>query len=132
MQKIYEKGVLIMRNKSYIFCFILFTILFVAAYVAGRFVVTDDEKETGISNKANAEVIKETEYITKTNNNDTSGYWIKAEGDYIVIYNGNGTVITNTEISIENFEDREKQILREGIYVETADSLFRYLESYTS
>lgn len=122
-----------MKKKSYIFCFLLFTALFSGAYVLGELFVREPEQESPISNEANIGVVNEVETTTKSNTESVkSGYWIKADGDYIVIYNSEGTMLTNTEISITNLEDSEKQILKEGIYVETADSLFRYLESYTS
>lgn len=122
-----------MKNKSYIFCFLLFVAVFSIAYLVGGFIVRDNEPESIISNEANIGVVSEEETTRKTGTeNKKIGYWIKADEDYIVIYNSDGIMISNTEISIEHFEDSEKQILREGIYVESAENLFRYLESYTS
>lgn len=124
-----------MNKKSYIFCFVVFMVIFMAAYVAGNFIVMDKEKESVKLNEANVNVIDETktETTSVTNTNiSIGGYWIKADENYIVIYNRDGTLVSNTEICIDNFTDSEKKILTEGIYVETAEDLFRYLESYTS
>lgn len=120
-----------MKNKSYIFCFVTFIAIFILAFFVGDRLGREDKKIK--TDKTNANVVKETEN-TETDRVATtsSGYFIKAEKGYIIIYNHEGELISNTEISIAHFTEQEKRILENGIYVESAENLFRYLESYTS
>lgn len=121
-----------MSKKSYIFCFVAFIIFFIAVYFAGKSIVkTDNNKEKSI-NEVNVAVENNETATKESNHREVAGYWMKTDNHYIVIYNNKGEIITNTEISVVNFSDTDKQILEDGIYVETAEDLFRYLESYTS
>lgn len=124
-----------MKEKSYIFCFVAFIIIFIMAFFAGDYLGNKENKI--VSDKTDARVWKEEETRTETietsrSNTTGAGYWIKAENEYIVIYNYNGELVSNTEIGTWHFSEQEKKILENGIYVESAEDLFRYLESYTS
>lgn len=127
-----KKGVLDMSKKSYIFCFVVFIIFFIMVYFTGKTIVKTDEDNKNNINEVNVAVEDNEKVSDKNGQKQVAGYWIKTDNNYIVIYNNKGEIITNTEISDVNFSDTDKQILKEGIYVETAEDLFRYLESYTS
>lgn len=60
-------------------------------------------------------------------------YFIISENDVIKIYNTNkDTLLIDTGINIENFEEKYKEELETGFYVETIHDLYNYLESVTS
>lgn len=60
-------------------------------------------------------------------------YFIKCEENIIKIYNTNkDTLLIDTGINIENFDERYKEELEIGFYVETIHDLYNYLESVTS
>ena len=111
-----------MKRKTYIFCFGALIILFVSAYFVGAFI---GKRHTAQYNKVDNEVVTS---ISKM----TSGYWIRLKEGYIVIYNYKDEFVANTAISSEFLTEEERNILEDGIYVESANDLFRYLESYTS
>jgi hypothetical protein len=112
-----------MKRKTYIFCFVALIILFISAYFAGSYSV----KKNNIKyNKVDSEV------ITNNIERKATGYWIRIKNGYIVIYNYNDEFIANTAISSEYLSEEERLILEDGVYVESAHELFRFLESYTS
>lgn len=123
-----------MRSKSYIFCFIVLIAVFLLSYTAGLYYGKDSAPKKEQVNTANIKTETESkkDNIVDSTESKLEGYWIKAMNNHIVIYSGDGAVLSNTEIAIDNFTESEKSILKEGIYVETAQKLFRYLESYTS
>jgi len=112
-----------MSKKSYIFCFAIFAVLFITAYLIGVVVARDSESQVNIT--TDTDIFEESSEVYE-------GYWIKAVNGYIVIYNHEMELISNTEISVDLFSLSERNILESGIYVETAEELFSYLESYTS
>ncbi|MBE5957869.1 MAG: hypothetical protein E7254_03275 [Lachnospiraceae bacterium] len=112
-----------MKRKTYIFCFVALIILFVSAYFAGTKIVKRNQiKYKGTDGEA----------VTNVGVTVISGYWLRLKDDYVVIYNSKDEYIANTAISTDSLSEEEKLILENGIYVETANELFRYLESYTS
>ena len=73
--------------------------------------------------------------IRKTicNINELYSYYIKSDNNIIKIYNTNkDTLLIDTGINIENFEEKYKSELEEGFFVETIHDLYNYLESVTS
>ena len=60
-------------------------------------------------------------------------YYIKSDNNIIKIYNTTkDTLLIDTCINIENFEEQYKNELAEGFFVETIHDLYNYLESITS
>lgn len=114
-----------MNKRAYIFCLIVFMMGFMIAYFCGFELgsyeySSPQDKAVDVSPKEETQV-------------STEGYWVKAHNDKIFVYKSDGrTVIAETDIDISQFSSREKKILESGIYLETAEELFKYLEANTS
>lgn len=115
----------IMSKRAYIFGFIVFIIFFIIVYLAGVQLGTYDYSSE--SDKAvNVNPEKETE-------SQTEGYWVKANNNKIFVYKSDGeTIIAETDIDISEFSLQERMILENGVYLESAEDLFKYLEANTS
>ncbi|MFQ9515456.1 MAG: hypothetical protein ACLRZ9_06470 [Eubacterium sp.] len=114
-----------MSKRAYIFCFIVFILGFIVAYLAGVELGTY-RYNTNQDKQVNVNPEKETEALTE-------GYWVKANNNKIYVYKSDGeTIVAETDIDISEFSNQEKKILENGIYLESAEKLFKYLEANTS
>lgn len=115
-----------MNKRAYIFCLIVFIIGFSMAYIVGIKIGSEEGeslKEKVVNVSPDSEK-KETE---------AEGYWVKAQDDKIIVYKKDGsTVVAHTDIKISRLSDREQRILENGIYLESAEELFKFLEANTS
>ena len=60
-------------------------------------------------------------------------YFICLENDYLVVYKRDReTVFMNTGISVDMINDEDLGLVKQGIPVEDINTLYKYLESYTS
>ena len=65
--------------------------------------------------------------------NLSEGYWVKAVNNKIFVYKSDGTtIVAETDIDISECSNSERSILENGVYLESAEELFKYLESNTS
>lgn len=114
-----------MSKRAYILYLIVFVLGFIIAYLAGVQLGTynynaDTEKTVNVNPE------KETDTLTE-------GYWVRASNDKIIVYKSDGeTIIAETDIDISEFSASEKKILENGVYLESAEKLFKYLEANTS
>lgn len=61
------------------------------------------------------------------------GYYLMVEDHYVVVYEQDGkTLYMTTEILLENLEESLQAEIIEGKYVEDEQSLYNFLESYSS
>ena len=108
-----------MSKRAYIFCLVVFIIGFLAAYIVGVEIGTkegDNLKEKVVN------VSKEVE-----------GYWVKDLNDKIVVYKKDGkTVVAETDIVVSRLPEADRKVLENGIYIENAEKLFKFLEANTS
>lgn len=140
MQKIYEKLLLLtlggyMTRKTYIFCFVALLILFVFSFVL-IINIKDGQtlKEKSVNNKTIKQLEDQNDDIAheqETFNFDKM-YFVKLDGNRVVVYNMENQLIANTQIYASELGEKEKELLIEGIYCKDAEELFRYLESLTS
>ncbi|WP_302625462.1 hypothetical protein [uncultured Eubacterium sp.] len=114
-----------MNKRAYIFCLIVFICGFAIAYIVGVKIGTDEgdslkEKVVNVS----PEKEKETE---------AEGYWVKTTNNKIIVYQSDGTtVVAETDIDISRLPETDRSVLEHGIYLESAEELFKYLEANTS
>ena len=115
-----------MSKRAYIFCLIIFIFGFSVAYVAG---IKEGLDEQPITNEKAVNVNPD----KATTADETEGYWVKAVNDVIFVYKSDKTtMIAETDINISELSAREKNVLTDGIYLENAEELFKYLEANTS
>lgn len=112
-----------MNKRAYIFCLIVFIIGFSLAYIVGLKIGTEE-----------GENLKEKVVnVSPDNKNETEGYWVKSLNDKIIVYKKDGTtVVAETDISVSRLSDTDQKVLENGIYIETAEELFKFLEANTS
>jgi hypothetical protein len=114
-----------MNKRAYIFYFIVFILGFSVAYLSGVKMGTYSYPQSS-EKEVNVNAQQETE-------TSTEGYWVKISDDKIVVYHSDAeTVVAETDIDISEFSEKEKKILENGIYLENAEELFKYLEANTS
>ena len=114
-----------MSKRAYIFTFIVCILGFVIAYLAGVKLGTYDYEDNS-DKTVNVNPEKETD-------SPTEGYWVKATNSKIYVYKSDGeTIVAETDIDISEFSLQERSILENGIYLESAEELFKYLEANTS
>lgn len=114
-----------MNRRAYIFYLMILVCGFILAYVAGVKMGSGTE-QSNIEKEAN--VVPETSTSTPT-----EGYWVKSVDDIIYVYKSDRTtVVAETDINISGLSDKEKSILENGVYLENAEELFKYLEANTS
>ena len=110
-----------MNKRAYIFYLLIFIFGFSLCYFVGYKVGSNTKM-------ANTKVTE-----SKESEKKVSGYWIKAVNDTIFVFEKDGkTVVAQTDINISFLSEKEKALLSDGIYFETAEDLFKYLESNTS
>lgn len=121
-----------MNKRAYIFCLCIFFVAFIIAYLAGAGATYVKDEE--VTTKEEAYVNGNTSTTaSEESDNEIDGYWIKSVDGKIVVYRKDGkTVFAKTEIRVENLTEREISVLENGLYIETPDELFNYLESNTS
>lgn len=114
-----------MNKRAYIFCLIVFIIGFSLAYIVGLKIGTEEgenlkEKVVNVSPDSK-------------NETEAEGYWVKSLNDKIIVYKKDGTtVVAETDISVSRLSDTDQKVLENGIYIETAEELFKFLEANTS
>lgn len=114
-----------MNKRAYIFYLMILVCGFIIAYFAGVKMETDS-KDLNIEKEVNVTP----EASTST---PTDGYWVKAVDDKIYVYKSDKeTLVAETDINISEISDKEKSILENGVYLENAEELFKYLEANTS
>ena len=114
-----------MNKRAYIFCLIVLFLGFVVSYRVGVKLGEGNEQEI-LEQQVNGN--PETSAGTPT-----EGYWVRAVDNIIFVYKHDGTtVIAETDIDISNLSEQEKSILEHGVYLESAEELFKYLEANTS
>lgn len=115
-----------MNKRAYIFYLSVLIAGFLIAYLSGLKLGTyqytqSKDKTVNVSPEKNTEA------------SATEGYWVKASSNKIFVYKSDGeTVVAETDIDISEFSEREKKILENGVYLENAEKLFKYLEANTS
>lgn len=118
-----------MNKRAYIFCLSVLICGFIVAYAAGvKMGRAGNEADDNNKDKVvNVNPQKDTDILS------TEGYWVKAVNNKIIVYKDDGTtMVAETDIDISEFSNSEKSILESGIYLESAEELFKYLESGTS
>ena len=114
-----------MSKRAYIFCLIVFILGFAIAYIAGVKIGTDEGetlKEKVVNVSPNQEKATEAE-----------GYWVKSLDGKIIVYKSDRTtVVAETDIDVSRMPEMDRSVLENGIYLETAEQLFKYLEANTS
>lgn len=114
-----------MNKRAYIFYLMILVCGFIIAYFAGVKMGSGTE-QSNIEQEAN--VVPETSTSTPT-----EGYWVRAIDDTIYVYKSDKeTLVAETDINISGLTDKEKSILENGVYLENAEELFKYLEANTS
>ena len=117
---------LIMNKRAYIFCLIVFIMGFCIAYFAG---IKEGENNIPLKREKTADVKPK----EKNNNIAEEGYWVKSVNDVIIVYKSDKkTIVAETDISISKMTEKERNVLLDGIYLETSEELFKYLEANTS
>lgn len=115
-----------MSKRAYIFCLVVFIIGFLAAYIAGVEIGTkegDNLKEKVVNVSPN----------NKSDSKEVEGYWVKGLNDKIVVYKKDGkTVVAETDIVVSRLPEADRKVLENGIYIENAEKLFKFLEANTS
>ena len=110
-----------MNKRAYIFCLIVLIIGFSISYICGSKFGNRNSKT--ISNQIE----------TETSKSKISGFWVKIKDGSVFVYQSDGqTVVSETGIDISQLSDQEIKILETGVYLETAQELFNFLESSTS
>lgn len=114
-----------MNKRAYIFYLIILVCGFAIAYVSG-FKIGSGNNQSKIEKEVNVNP----EISTSS---PTEGYWVKAVADKIYVYKSDkSTLVAETDINISGLSDGEKSILENGVYLENAEELFKYLEANTS
>ena len=113
-----------MSKRAYIFCLVVFIIGFLAAYIVGVEIGTkegDNLKEKVVN-------------VSPNNKSDSKEvYWVKDLNDKIVVYKKDGkTVVAETDIVVSRLPEADRKVLENGIYIENAEKLFKFLEANTS
>lgn len=115
-----------MSKRAYIFCLVVFIIGFLAAYIVGVEIGTkegDNLKEKVVNVSPN----------NKSDSKEVEGYWVKDLNDKIVVYKKDGkTVVAETDIVVSRLPEADRKVLENGIYIENAEKLFKFLEANTS
>ena len=117
-----------MNKRAYIFCLIVFIIGFSLAYIVGMKIGTEEgetlkEKVVNVSPNQNS----------NSNETEAEGYWVKTLNDKIIVYKKDGTtIVAETDINVSRLSDTDQKVLEHGIYLESAEELFKFLEANTS
>lgn len=115
-----------MSKRAYIFCLVVFIIGFLAAYIVGVEIGTkegDNLKEKVVNVSPD----------NKSDSKEVEGYWVKGLNDKIVVYKKDGkTVVAETDIVVSRLPEADRKVLENGIYIENAEKLFKFLEANTS
>ena len=115
-----------MSKRAYIFCLVIFIIGFLAAYIVGVEIGTkegDNLKEKVVNVSPD----------NKSDSKEVEGYWVKGLNDKIVVYKKDGkTVVAETDIVVSRLPEADRKVLENGIYIENAEKLFKFLEANTS
>ena len=60
-------------------------------------------------------------------------YLIVEESDYLTVYSADGTTVYEyTDISLEGLPENLQKEIQNGKYIETSESLYGFLENYSS
>ena len=114
-----------MNKRAYIFYLTILVCGFVIAYVSG-FQIGSNTEPSNMEKEVNVNPEVST-------SEPTQGYWVKAVEDKIYVYKSDKTtLVAETDINISSLSDKEKSILENGVYLENAEELFKYLEANTS
>lgn len=114
-----------MNKRAYIFYLMVLICGFAIAYVSGV-KIGSGTKQSNIEKEVNVNP----EESTKS---PTDGYWVISVNDKIYVYKSDKeTVVAETDINISGLSEKEKSILENGVYLENAEELFKYLEANTS
>lgn len=116
-----------MNKRAYIFYLSILIVGFLVAYWSG--IKLGSYEYDSLNNNKTVNVNPEQE----TKSSVMEGYWVKSDKNKILVYKGDGkTIIAETDIDISEFSEREKRIIENGVYLENAEKLFKYLEANTS
>lgn len=115
-----------MNRRAYIFCLSVLLLGFTLSFVCGT--KMGSKKSKTISNKVETQAS-----TTDSSMNKKTGYWVKLKGNTVFVYKYDGyTLVSETGIDVEHLTTRERRILENGVYLETKQELFNFLESSTS
>ena len=79
-----------------------------------------------------AEVKRETQTVP-ADANKKEGYYLIEEGGFLVVYaSDRKTVYEYTDISLEYLPENLQKEIQNGKYIETSESLYGFLENYSS
>ena len=73
--------------------------------------------------------------IINSNSNEviSEGYYLRAYGDYIIVYlYDNITIFEETDILLSSLNESLQLEIQEGKYIKTTEALYGFLENYTS
>ena len=71
--------------------------------------------------------------VKANNENKKEGYWLIAKDNILYVYKSDKeTEIAETDINISNMSLKDRKIIINGIYVESSEELFKFLEANTS
>lgn len=112
-----------MNKRAYIFYLIIFVVGFSILYLCGYKMGTSDLKNVTIKSDA----------VKANNENKKEGYWLIAKDNILYVYKSDKeTEIAETDINISNMSLKDRKIIINGIYVESSEELFKFLEANTS
>ena len=112
-----------MNKRAYIFYLIIFVVGFSISYLCGYKMGISDLKNVAIKSDA----------VKANNENKKEGYWLIAKDNILYVYKGDKeTEIAETDINISNMSLKDRKIIINGIYVESSEELFKFLEANTS
>lgn len=113
-----------MNKRAYIFYLGIFIMGIVVAFFVGRKFAMTDSPATETN-------VKTTRY--SAGEEYAEGFWLKLENDVIVVYGENKEdVIAETDIHGSDCSGRDRSMLKDGIYMENIESLFKFLQAHTS
>ena len=116
-----------MYKRAFIFYLMILVIVFVATYFIG-FSIGKETSYNGLDSSADVVTSK-----SDKDKADAEGYWVLSVKGVICVYRDDKkTLVAETDIDISFFDEKEKNILKNGIYFENAEELFKYLEANTS
>lgn len=90
-------------------------------------------RDTLVIRKDVVESVEISETVRKNESEVLYNYYLVLENECIVVYKQDKTtVFLETGITVEDLDDDEKELLKQGIGVKNISELYRYLEGYTS
>ena len=114
-----------MSKRAYIFYLATFVSGFIVAYLMGVKIGMNEGKTL------TEQVVNVTPQ--KEDSTERDGYWVQIHNDKVIVYKSDKTtVVAETDININDYSESEQNILQNGVYLETSEELFKFLEANTS